>query len=83
MYVCMDVRLYVWIDGRKQLNLYNCLTVKYNFNNNNNKKKKMEQGYSKRLQIQSVPPTITQEMNGLSDKIYLEDEEQWILYLTD
>ena len=43
----------------------------------------MEQGYSKRLQIQSVPPTITQEMNGLSDKIYLEDEEQWILYLTD
>lgn len=45
----------------------------------------MEQGCSKRLQIQSVPPTITstQEMNGLSDKTYLEDAEQWILYLTD
>jgi hypothetical protein len=71
------------MDGCKQLIMYNCLTVKYNFNNN--KKKKMEQGYNKRLQIQYVPPTITstQEMNGLSDKIYLEDAEQWILYLTD
>jgi len=45
----------------------------------------MEQCYSKRLQIQSVPPTIisAQEMNRIFDKIYLDDEEQWILYLTD